>query len=82
MASAQEIRVVRSRYPDAIVAGSGCWGAITECSGKVGVCLFLSESVAKGGGRRIVPRQRMRSPGASRGTIQGRCVPSQNGPGE
>lgn len=47
MASPQEIRAVRSRYPDAVVGGSGCWGAITECLGKVGVCLFLSDSVAK-----------------------------------
>jgi hypothetical protein len=47
MASPQEIRAVRSRYPDAVVGESGCWGAITECLGRVGVCLFLSESVAK-----------------------------------
>jgi hypothetical protein len=47
MASPPEIRAVRSRYPDAVVGGSGCCGAITECLGKVGVCLFLSESVAK-----------------------------------
>jgi hypothetical protein len=47
MASPQEIRAVRLRYPDAAVGGSGCWGAITECSGRVGVCLFLAESVAK-----------------------------------
>jgi hypothetical protein len=47
MASPEEIRAVQSRYPDAAVGGSGCWGAITECLDKVGVCLFLCESVAK-----------------------------------
>jgi hypothetical protein len=46
MANQNEIRAVRTRYPDADVVGSGSYGAITECRAVIRVALFQSELAA------------------------------------
>jgi len=46
MLTQNELRAVRSRYPQAEVLGTGSYGALSECRGILRVVLFPSELAA------------------------------------